>query len=119
MDKVMVSSRKVAIAIAGFVVVVIGLVLIPYPGPGWLIVFAGLAILATEFHFAKRVLHWARGKYDAWKQWVSCQLWPLQIVIVSLTVAVVLLTLWVCNAFGILVGLFDIDAPWAVSPIFA
>ncbi|WP_369794636.1 PGPGW domain-containing protein [Kutzneria sp. 744] len=36
-------------AIAGFAVLALGIVLIPYPGPGWLVFFAGLAILATEF----------------------------------------------------------------------
>jgi uncharacterized protein (TIGR02611 family) len=37
--------------------------LIPYPGPGWLVVFAGLALLATEFERAQRVLTFARTHY--------------------------------------------------------
>ena len=41
-------ARKASIGIAGGVVVLLGLVAIPYPGPGWLIVFAGLAILAAS-----------------------------------------------------------------------
>ena len=33
-----------------------GSILVPLPGPGWLIVFAGLAILATEYVWAQRLL---------------------------------------------------------------
>ena len=46
--------RKVAVGIAGGAVVVTGIVLIPLPGPGTLIVLAGLAILGTEFEAPKR-----------------------------------------------------------------
>ena len=34
------------------------------PGPGWAIVFVGLAILATEFDWARRLLAYARERYD-------------------------------------------------------
>ena len=37
-------------------VVAVGIALIPLPGPGWLIVIAGLAIWAVEFHWARRLL---------------------------------------------------------------
>jgi uncharacterized protein (TIGR02611 family) len=36
--------------------------LVPLPGPGWLIVFAGLAILATEYVWAQRLLNYAKTK---------------------------------------------------------
>lgn len=47
--------RKPFVFVFGFSVVGLGMALIPLPGPGWLIVFAGFAILATEFEFAERV----------------------------------------------------------------
>jgi len=47
-------ARKILIAILGGLVIVIGIVLIPAPGPGWLIIFGGLAILGTEFPAARR-----------------------------------------------------------------
>jgi uncharacterized protein (TIGR02611 family) len=47
--------RKPLIFILGFTVVAAGIVLLPLPGPGWLVIFAGFAILATEFEFAERV----------------------------------------------------------------
>ncbi|HSX29350.1 MAG TPA: PGPGW domain-containing protein [Candidatus Saccharimonadales bacterium] len=47
--------RKPFIFILGFTIVGVGIVLLPLPGPGWVIIFAGFAILATEFSFAERV----------------------------------------------------------------
>jgi len=48
------------VTIAGVLVVLIGIVLIPLPGPGWAIVFGGLAILATEYVWAQRLLSYAK-----------------------------------------------------------
>ncbi len=56
------SGKRIAVTIAGFVVVVAGAILIPLPGPGWLIVFGGLAILATEYVWARRLLNYAKAK---------------------------------------------------------
>lgn len=48
--------RQTWITIAGTGVVLIGLVLLPLPGPGLLIIIAGLAILGTEFEWARRIM---------------------------------------------------------------
>lgn len=111
-------TKKVLIGIAGGLVVVIGLILVPYPGPGWLIVFAGLAILATEFAFAVKVLEFAKGKYDAWTQWLKRQHWFVKIIVLALTTLVVLVTLWLLNAFGIIVAVFDLPYDFLTSPLF-
>ncbi|MEK6276064.1 MAG: PGPGW domain-containing protein [Actinomycetota bacterium] len=47
---------RAAVVLAGFVVVLVGLAMIPLPGPGLLVVAAGLALLALEFVWAERVL---------------------------------------------------------------
>jgi uncharacterized protein (TIGR02611 family) len=47
--------RKPFIFLLGFTVVGTGIVLLPLPGPGWVVIFAGFAILASEFEFAERV----------------------------------------------------------------
>ena len=47
---------RAAVVLAGFVVVLLGLALIPLPGPGLLVVAGGLALLALEFVWAERVL---------------------------------------------------------------
>lgn len=56
------SGKRIAVTIAGSTVVIIGLILVPLPGPGWAIVFGGLAILATEYVWARRLLNYAKAK---------------------------------------------------------
>jgi len=46
---------RVLVAVVGLTVIAIGLVLVPLPGPGWLIVFVGVAVLGTEFPAAHRL----------------------------------------------------------------
>lgn len=43
-------------AVLAVIVIVIGVLLIPLPGPGWLITAAGVFMLALEFDFAERLL---------------------------------------------------------------
>ena len=46
----------------GFTVLLLGLIAIPLPGPGWLIVGVGLAILARDFVWAERMLNIVRKR---------------------------------------------------------
>ena len=46
---------RTLVGVLGSTVAVIGLLLVPLPGPGWLIVFLGIAILGTEFPTAHRL----------------------------------------------------------------
>ena len=64
---------RVAVAVAGSAVIAAGIVLLPAPGPGWVVIFAGLGILATEFAWARRLLHFARRKVRAWTAWAARQ----------------------------------------------
>jgi uncharacterized protein (TIGR02611 family) len=61
------------VGVVGLAVIVIGIVMLPAPGPGWLVIFAGLGILSTEFIWARRVLHKARQIIHVWTQWVQRQ----------------------------------------------
>ncbi len=56
------SARRVAVAVVGGALVVVGLVLCILPGPGLLLVIAGLAVLATEFAWANSALNLAKRK---------------------------------------------------------
>ncbi len=47
--------RKPFVFLLGFAIVGTGIVLLPLPGPGWVIIFFGFAILASEFEFAERI----------------------------------------------------------------
>jgi uncharacterized protein (TIGR02611 family) len=60
-------ARKAGVFVAGWVIVIVGLALVPLPGPGWAIVFVGLSLLATEFAWAARL----RDRAQQWlTEWV-------------------------------------------------
>jgi uncharacterized protein (TIGR02611 family) len=42
--------------VAGFLLLAAGVVMLVLPGPGWVTIFAGLALLASEFEWAQRLL---------------------------------------------------------------
>jgi uncharacterized protein (TIGR02611 family) len=65
---------KIGVGLLGGLIVIVGLVLVPLPGPGWLIVFVGVAVLGTEFPAAHRITRWVRGlarrarlRWRAWR----------------------------------------------------
>ena len=66
-------AYRFAVGVLGAIVVVGGLILVPLPGPGWLIVFLGIAILGTEFPAAHRVGQWLKRvlarAVSRWKAW--------------------------------------------------
>jgi len=53
--------KKFFVALIGGTVVLIGAAMLVLPGPGLLVIAGGLAILATEFIWARRALRNARG----------------------------------------------------------
>jgi uncharacterized protein (TIGR02611 family) len=56
------NAKRVAITIAGFLVVLAGAALLVLPGPGIVVIIAGLAILATQYVWAERLLKLAKEK---------------------------------------------------------
>ncbi|MFJ9541536.1 TIGR02611 family protein [Streptomyces sp. NPDC101225] len=55
-------SWQVGVFVIGLAVVAAGVVMLPLPGPGWVVIFAGMAIWATEFVWAQLVLRWTKRK---------------------------------------------------------
>ena len=53
--------RKIVVGVIGGTVLLLGIVMIVLPGPAFLIIPAGLAILGTEFIWARRALRRAKG----------------------------------------------------------
>lgn len=117
MIKLLSHTKKVAIAIVGGVVLIVGVIAIPYPGPGWLIVFAGLGILSTEFEWAQRLLHYARTKFDAWNDWIKRQNRLVQAAVTLLTALVVVVTIWLLNGYGLLNDWLHLHQDWVRSPL--
>ena len=52
--------RKIIVAAIGFPLLILGVILIPIPGPGLLICFLALLILSLEFDFANS--HYEKAK---------------------------------------------------------
>jgi uncharacterized protein (TIGR02611 family) len=116
MNKTLRQVKKLGIGIVGGLIVLVGLIAIPYPGPGWLIVFAGLAVLATEFAWAQRLLDRVRGKYEAWKEWLKAQPLAIKATFAIATCLVVVVTIWLMNGYGILNELLGLHLDWLASP---
>jgi len=64
---------RIGITLIGLAILVVGVILLPLPGPGWLIIFAGLGLLATEYAWASRLLARARRLVAEWTQWTARQ----------------------------------------------
>jgi uncharacterized protein (TIGR02611 family) len=85
---------KVVIAALGAAVVALGLVLVPLPGPGWAIVFGGLAIWAIEFAWAARLLDWVRRQVRAFARLMSRFHWTIRAALALATLALLMATGW-------------------------
>jgi uncharacterized protein (TIGR02611 family) len=55
-------SWRLAVLVVGCSVVLAGVAMLVLPGPGWAAIFVGLAILGTEYHWARRLLVWVRDR---------------------------------------------------------
>ena len=110
-------AYRVAVGVVGLTVLLIGIVAIPYPGPGWAILFLGLAILATEFYWARRTLTFTRGRYDNSMAWFRRQGRWVQALGAVFTALVVVTSLWLVGAVDWSAGLLGLDHPALHSPI--
>lgn len=110
-------AYRIVVGVVGTAVLITGIIAIPYPGPGWLIVFAGLALLGTEFHWAQRLLHAARRRYDAWSRWLHARSPGVRLAVMAATGVLVVLTLWLVNAFGLVAGWVGLPWGWLHSPL--
>ena len=72
-------ALKLAVGAVGGLTVVIGLIMVPLPGPGWIIVIAGLAILAIEFAWAKHLLRLTRQHVHNWTRWIAARSLPVRL----------------------------------------
>jgi uncharacterized protein (TIGR02611 family) len=88
-------AYRTIIGVLGGLIIALGIILLPLPGPGWLVIFVGLGLLATEFSWARRLLHYARDKVRGWTEWVARQ---------SLMVRMLLGLGFLAFAFGLIVA---------------
>jgi uncharacterized protein (TIGR02611 family) len=78
---------RIGVTVAGVAVVVLGVVLLPLPGPGWLVIFAGLGVLATEYAWAAALLQRVRRWVSRWTAWVAGHRRGIAALILVLAVA--------------------------------
>lgn len=64
-------AKRVVVIVVGFTVLLIGIALIVLPGPATLVIPLGLAMLATEFVWARRLLVQFKRKTSQLKSAIS------------------------------------------------
>ena len=108
---------RIFVGVLGLAVLGVGIAAIPYPGPGWAIVFVGLGILATEFEWARRLLAYAKERYDKVMDWFHRQGRIVQMLGGLFTALIVATTLWLLGALDWTAEFVGIEQPWLNSPI--
>ncbi|MGW1023486.1 TIGR02611 family protein [Streptomyces sp. NPDC002577] len=103
-------SWQVGVFVVGLGVVVAGVVMLPLPGPGWLVIFGGMAIWATEFVWAQLVLRWTKRKVTEAAQRAldpTVRRRNLILTCVGLLIVAVLV--------GIYLWKFGLEMPWNIA----
>jgi uncharacterized protein (TIGR02611 family) len=58
------SGKRIAVTIAGFTVLIVGIAMLALPGPGLVMIIVGLGILSSEYVWAQRLLRKAKEKAE-------------------------------------------------------
>ncbi len=72
----------------GVAIAVAGLLLVPAPGPGWIITFLGLGLLGSEFAPMARTLDWTEVKLRSAAGWAN-DVWVQSSVVVKAVLVLV------------------------------
>ncbi|WP_089103202.1 TIGR02611 family protein [Streptomyces hyaluromycini] len=103
-------SWQVGVFAVGLAVVAVGIVLLPLPGPGWVIIFGGMAIWATEFVWAQLVLRWTKRKVtEAAQKALDPKVRRRNITLTTIGLVVV------AAGVGIYLSRFGIVMPWKIE----
>ncbi|MEV0369856.1 TIGR02611 family protein [Streptomyces sp. NPDC050636] len=103
-------SWQVGIFVIGLAVVVVGVIMLPLPGPGWLVIFAGMAIWATEFVWAQLVLRWTKRKVtEAAQKALDPKVRRRNIILTTIGVVII------AAALAVYVWKFGFAMPWKVD----
>ncbi len=94
-------ALKIFVGILGAVVVTVGIALIPLPGPGWLLVIAGLGVWAVEFHWARRLLAFTRRNVQSWTRWVTDRSLPVRFLLGAVGLVFVSVVVWLSLKYSL------------------
>jgi len=87
-------ALRVTVGLVGLVLIGGGLLLVPLPGPGWLIVILGIAVWASEFEPASNLLDFVKVRVRRWEQWVRVQPRWVQALVGLVTFVFVMAIIW-------------------------
>ncbi|OUD03487.1 TIGR02611 family protein [Streptomyces swartbergensis] len=103
-------SWQVGVFIIGLAVVVTGIIMLPLPGPGWVVIFGGMAIWATEFVWAQLVLRWTKRKVtEAAQRALDPKVRRRNIILTTIGLVIVAVLV------GIYVWKFGMAMPWKIE----
>ncbi|CAM5622292.1 TIGR02611 family protein [Streptomyces purpurascens] len=103
-------SWQVGVFIIGLAVVVAGIIMLPLPGPGWVVIFGGMAIWATEFVWAQLVLRWTKRKVtEAAQRALDPRVRRRNIILTTIGLVIVAVLV------GFYVWKFGIVMPWKIK----
>ncbi|MET9685838.1 TIGR02611 family protein [Streptomyces coeruleorubidus] len=103
-------SWQVGVFIIGLAVVVAGIIMLPLPGPGWVVIFGGMAIWATEFVWAQLVLRWTKRKVtEAAQRALDPKVRRRNIILTTIGLVIVAVLV------GIYLWKFGMVMPWKIK----
>ena len=105
-------ALKVGVATLGALVVAVGIVLIPFPGPGWAIVILGLAIWAIEFTWARSLLEFTKRHVQSWTRWVGRQSIPVRALVGVVGLIFVSFIVWASVLLSFHINLVTLVLGW-------
>ena len=94
--------KRAVVAVLGIALLLIGIALLVLPGPGFLLIAAALALLATQFEWAKKPLDYAWDKAQAGIDEVGRNKFQTAL---SILAALVLVAIGIADLAGV-------DVPW-------
>ncbi|GLJ90580.1 membrane protein [Streptomyces poonensis] len=101
---------QVGVFVIGLAVVVAGAAMLVLPGPGWVVIFGGMAIWATEFVWAQLVLRWTKRKVTEAAQRALDPKVRRRNIILTATGLVI-----VAAVVGIYLWKFGLQMPWKIE----
>jgi uncharacterized protein (TIGR02611 family) len=103
-------SWQVGVFVIGLAVVVVGIIMLPLPGPGWVVIFGGMAIWATEFVWAQLVLRWTKRKVaEAAQRALDPKVRRRNIILTTVGLVIIAAVL------AVYVWTFGFEMPWKVE----
>ncbi|MFA7406164.1 MAG: PGPGW domain-containing protein [Pelobacteraceae bacterium] len=71
--KTLAQAKRLVVSVIGFTILAAGIAMIVLPGPAIIVIPIGLALLATEFIWARKLLVKVKDRFERLKKGNGCQ----------------------------------------------